>query len=314
MSEINTYNAKIAGKLEEVAEILRLQEANPFRIGAYLRAADTIRHLPQSLDDLVEEQGLEGLDELPAIGQSLASLLFQLVKTGRLPMLDRLRGTVDPLSTMLSVPGVGRKFAKVLHEDLGIDSLQELEVAAYDGRLAGIRGFGPKRIAGIRDSVAARLGRIRTDHDETESEAPPVSEVLDVDREYREKALSGELFKIAPQRFNPGHESWLPVLHAVRGDNHYTALFSNTARAHQLGKTDDWVVVYFETDHSQRQYTVISASYGPLSGKRIVRGREAECREYYFGRQSAAPPTPVRTKQTAKAPGKVQHNRPNRQI
>lgn len=288
--EVIAYNSRIASKLEEVAEILGQQGANQFRIGAYLRAAEMIRKLDRPLDEIVDERGLAGLDELPGIGQTLAGLLFQMVKTGRLPMLDRLRGSIDPLLTLSSVPGVGIKFAKMLHEELGIDSLQELEMATYDGRLAGIRGFGLKRIAGIRDSLAARLGRIPKDHGDTRSDEPPISEILDVDREYREKAASGTLHRIAPQRFNPSHEAWLPVLHTVRRGHHYTALFSNTARAHELGKTDDWVVVYYDTDHSQRQFTVVDAARGALAGKRIVRGRESECADHYTHETGSDPP------------------------
>jgi hypothetical protein len=258
-----------------------MQEANPFRVDAYQRAARTIRGLDRSLEVIVDEQGFAGLDDLPAIGDSLARLLFQLVKTGRLPMLDRLRGLVDPLVTLASVPGIGRKFAKMLHEDLGIDSLEELEAAAYDGRLTGIKGFGPKRIAGIRDSLSTRLGRISKNTIYLKGEQPAIYEILDVDREYREKAAADRLHKIAPRRFNPKHSAWLPILHTVRGEHHYTVLFSNTARAHELNKTADWVIIYFETDHQQRQYTVVTSVIGQLSGKRIVRGRESECYEYY---------------------------------
>lgn len=287
MNAVNEYNDDIASKLDEVAKILSVQNANPFRIDAYRRAAETIRGLDRSLETIVDEEGFAGLDDLPGIGESLARLLFQLVKTGRLPMLDRLRGLVDPLVTLASVPGVGRKFASVLHDDLGIDSLEELEAAAYDGRLERIRGFGPKRITGIKDSLAARLGRIPKYTGHAGGVQPSISEILGVDREYREKAAAGILPKIAPRRFNPRHDSWLPIFHTVRGTHHYTALFSNTARAHELNKTSDWVVIYFETDHQQRQYTVVTSMVGSLSGKRIVRGRESECFEYYFGNHNS---------------------------
>jgi hypothetical protein len=72
--------------------------------------------------------------------------------------------------------------------------------------------------------------------------------------------------------------SWLPILHTQRGDWHFTALFSNTARAHDLDKTSDWVVLYFHTDHGpEAQRTVVTETSGSLSGRRVVRGREAEC-------------------------------------
>jgi len=98
-----------------------------------------------------------------------------------------------------------------------------------------------------------------------------------VDREYRERSAAGELFRIAPRRFNPGRRAWLPVLHTERGARHYSALFSNTAHAHELGKTGDWVVIYVDGPAGERQYTVITSKRGPLRGRRIVRGREDEC-------------------------------------
>jgi putative hydrolase len=82
--------------------------------------------------------------------------------------------------------------------------------------------------------------------------------------------------KIAPRRFNPSHIAWLPVLHTTRGRRHYTALFSNTALAHRLNRTHDWVVIYWDDGRGERQYTVVTAKGGSLEGRRVVRGREAE--------------------------------------
>lgn len=112
----------------------------------------------------------------------------------------------------------------------------------------------------------------------TPSLEPDVDTLLDVDREYREKAAAGTLRRIAPRRFNPLAEAWLPILHCQRGDWQFTALFSNTARAHALGKTADWVVLYFHSDHGpEGQRTVVTETTGPLQGQRVVRGREPEC-------------------------------------
>jgi putative hydrolase len=105
-----------------------------------------------------------------------------------------------------------------------------------------------------------------------------VDVLLDVDSEYRREAAAGRLPRIAPRRFNAGGEAWLPILHSQRGPWHFTALFSNTARAHQLGRTRDWVVLYFHTDHqAEGQRTVVTETQGPAAGRRVVRGREAEC-------------------------------------
>jgi hypothetical protein len=275
------FNATIASRLDELALLLADQGANPFRVAAYRRAADVVRGLPRPVDEIVRAEGTAGLESLPGIGPSLARAIRDMVTLGRLPMLDRLRGEADPVVTLASVPGIGRVLADRLHHDLGITGLEDLEAAAHDGRLERLAGFGPKKLAGIRDALATRLGRIRPTPRPTLQDAPPVAELLDVDAEYREKAAAGRLRRIAPHRFNPGHRAWLPILHATRGERHYTAVFSNTARAHRLGRTRDWVVLYCDGDRAERQYTVITAHAGDLAGRRIVMGRETECAEFY---------------------------------
>ena len=101
--------------------------------------------------------------------------------------------------------------------------------------------------------------------------------LLEIDAEYRKQAAAGKLSRIAPKRFNPEGKAWLPILHAEREGWHFTALFSNTARAHQLGRTDDWVVIYFyDDDHQEGQCTVVTETHGSREGERVVRGREDE--------------------------------------
>jgi hypothetical protein len=123
----------------------------------------------------------------------------------------------------------------------------------------------------------------------TDAPEPPVELLLEVDRAYRTGAQAGTLPTIAPKRFNPDGKAWLPVLHTERPGWHITALYSNTARAHELGRVHDWVVLYVEDDaHREHQYTVVTAGGGVLVGQRVVRGREAECRPVYAA-QVAAP-------------------------
>ena len=110
-----------------------------------------------------------------------------------------------------------------------------------------------------------------------------------MDGEYREQAAAGKLATIAPRRFNPIGEAWLPVMHARRGGWHFTVLYSNTARAHELGRTRDWVVVYFYDDeHAEGQHTIVTEVRGALAGKRVVRGRETECRAHYAALENHA--------------------------
>jgi len=275
-------NAQVADRLDEAAALLEQQKANSFRVQAYRNAASTMRELTSNVMEILHEEGLDGLDRLPGIGPALARAISLIVTTGRLPMLDRLRGESDPIAILASVPGIGTTLAERIHEELDIGSLEELEAAAHDGRLAGMPGFGEKRLAGVRDALATRLSRRRAPRSTRPiDDRPTVEELLDVDREFRAASAAGRLHRIAPRRFNPRRTAWLPVMHTWRGPRHYTALFSNTARAHQLGRTRDWVVLYFDGRDGEQQHTVVTAPAGPLKGNRIVRGREAECEAYY---------------------------------
>jgi len=290
MIKVISSNASVATKLDEVARLLEDQGANSFRVAAYKRAATTIRGLDKPIEQVVRKEGLAGLDKLPGIGETIARLIHQIVTSGRLPMLDRLRGESDPITLLRTVPGIGKVTAERAHDELGIETLEELEVAAHDGRLEKALKLGEKRVAGIRDSLASRLGRIRSAAVVPAHDQPPVSEILDVDREYRQKSDHGVLPMIASRRFNPEHQKWLPILHTRRGDTHYTAMFSNTPRAHHFNKTYDWIVIYYDGQGRERQCTVITAMYGPLAGRRIVRGREEECRQHYLRPLQVIPP------------------------
>jgi hypothetical protein len=283
-------NADIASRLDEVAALLETQAANPYRVEAYRRAAAMLRALPRSVADIAARQGLAGLETLPGVGASLARTIYQLATTGRLPMLARLRGESDPVELLASMPGIGKVTAQRIHDALAVDTLEELEAAAHDGRVTAAVGIRGKRLAGLRDALASRLGKMRGAG--SLASAPlPVAEILAIDREYRAAARAGALPTIVPRRFNPEQKAWLPVMHVVHGERHYTALFSNTARAHSAGMTRDWVIVYADGPAGERQFTVVTASHGPLEGQRVVRGREAECLAYYAGtRRDAAVP------------------------
>lgn len=271
----STLNTQAAAILRECAHLLEQQGANPFRVNAYTRAASILESLPKDVGNILRKEGRAGLMRLPGIGRGLAAAIDEIDRTGRLSQLDRLRGEARPEALFQAVPGVGPALARVLHEELDVDSLEALEVAAHDGRLDAVPGIGPRRTAAIRAGLAAMLGRGPGRHPK---DVPGVSLLLDVDRDYRKLARAGKLPKIAPRRFNPEKHPWLPVMHTARGGWHFTVLFSNTARAHQLGRTEDWVVIYFyDGEHEEGQQTVVTETHGRLKGERVVRGREAEC-------------------------------------
>ena len=271
-------NLDVAEHFREAADLLEAQDADPFRVRAYRQGASTLSQLDRSVETIYEQEGRDGLEGLPNIGVSLTNAIVEMLETGgRWRFLERLEGTVTPESVFRQVAGIGPELAERIHDQLDIDTLEELEQAAHDGRLDAVEGFGERRLQTVRESLESKLRR-RRDGDAK----VPVSELLDVDREYRRKAARDELRRIAPRRFNPEGEAWLPILHTERDGRHYTALYSNTARAHELDKTDDWVVLYLE-DTDQAQWTVVTETSGLLEGKRVVRGREAECRRYYEG-------------------------------
>ncbi len=275
-------NEVLARLLDETAELLETQDANPFRVRAYREAAGVVRELGEDVRELRRREGRDGLVALPHIGESLSRAIEVWLDTGTLGILQRLRGEESAERVLRTLPGIGPELARRLHEALGVSSLEELEIAAHDGRLERVDGIGPRRLRAIRDQLSARLRRRpsrwgRSRDASRETPRPSVDELLDVDREYRERAAAGELPRIAPRRFNPERRAWLPVLHTMRAGRHYTALFSNTARAHELGRTDDWVVVFLDDGATERQWTVVTETRGALAGQRVVRGREREC-------------------------------------
>lgn len=301
-------NAPVAGCLLEMARLLQAQgEDSPFRVAAYRRAAITLAQLPRSVREILRDEGMAGLDALPTIGPGIASAIDEIVRTGRWSRLERLRGAAGVEAVFRSVPGIGELLAHRLHEELGADTLEALEAAAHDGRLAALPGIGPRRAAALAASLTRTLDRrgarrhwagganlapgasLGADAGATAGPAtapvpdgPAVALVLQVDARYRAQAGAGRLPLIAPRRFNPEGRAWLPVLHMRADDWHFTALYSNTARAHELDRVRDWVVVYAEgPDHEERQFTVVTAQRGTLAGRRIVRGRETECLAWY---------------------------------
>ncbi len=289
-------NDAIGAELREMSNLLAQQQANPFRIRAYARAAATVEALEQPVADLYARGGREALEALPGIGEGIASAIEALLRGGRFPQLERLRGQMDPERLFAEIPGIGPRLATAIHEELQIDTLEALEAAAHDGRLIQVPGLGPRRIAAIRAVLAERLARRPAGDDGPDAAGgsvslaeagvavasprrtrPRISLLLDADREYREKAARGALPRIAPRRFNPEHVAWLPVLHTERDGWHMTLLFSNTARAHELKRTHDWVVIYYyDEDHHEGQCTVVTEIYGSKAGQRVVRGREKD--------------------------------------
>jgi len=286
-------NSEIADVLEEIAKLLKAQDANLFRIRAYQNSAQSIRSAKNSLDRLIKENQINKVKDLPHVGEGIASTIAEYVNTGRISLLDRLKGEISPEDIFEQVPGIGEELAQRIARKTNIHSLEGLEQAAYDGRLKKISGFGKKRLQSVKMSLAGMLSQSAQKKAgerraiESERKKPPVGLLLEVDEEYRRRAREGKLKKIAPRRFNPQGRAWLPIMHRERKGWVFTALYSNTSRAHELGKVKEWVVIYFEGKDTEGQCTVVTERTGSLKGKRVVRGREEECRDFYGSNASS---------------------------
>jgi putative hydrolase len=225
---------------------------------------------------------VEGLIELPHIGKSIAAAIVEMIQTGRWLQLERLRGSVDPLKLFCTIPGIGPKLAADIESHLHAETLEDLEVAAYDGRLNEVPGIGTRRVTAIRQALASLLQRRRVGLASVTISVPDIADLLDVDREYREKSEAGQLPLIKPRRFATDDGASLPIFHTQKGKWHFTVLYSNTPRAHELGRTRDWVVIYFHADNEpETQCTVVTEHFGPLRGLRVVRGREEESGRFH---------------------------------
>ncbi|MDH3263266.1 MAG: helix-hairpin-helix domain-containing protein [Paracoccaceae bacterium] len=277
-------NRRIGGMLSDYAEILEQQGEDGFRIRAYRAAASTAEHLDRPLREVWQQGGQDALIALPTIGKGIAAAIAGMLSTGRWPQLERLRGELAPEKLFQTLPGIGPKLARALADEHHLESLEELEAALHDEAVE-LAGIGLRRRQALTAVLAERLGRpLRRPAPGEGAPEPPVALLLEVDAEYRLRAEAGELRLIAPKRFNPEGEAWLPVLHTRADDWHFTALYSNTALAHRLGRTKDWVVIYFQEDHGpEGRCTVVTETHGPMAGQRVVRGREEESRAAHEG-------------------------------
>lgn len=157
-------NIDFAHVFEEIADLLEIQGANPFRVRAYRNAARTIETLSQSLESVLGDESARP-EDLPGIGKDLAGKIRELHQTGELQFLTELREEVPgSLIEIMHIPGLGPKRARQLWEGLEITSVAELEAAAQSGRLEELPGFGKTLATRILKGISelkARAGRFK---------------------------------------------------------------------------------------------------------------------------------------------------------
>ena len=148
------HNADIAIIFEEIADLLEIQGANPFRIRAYRNAARVVSELSQEVSQLLEKG--DDLTRLPGIGNDLANKIKEIAVSGYCGLLERLHAELPPAITeLLKIPGLGPKRVKTLYHDLGVQTIEQLYRAARDGRIRAVPGFGEKTENNILQAIEA---------------------------------------------------------------------------------------------------------------------------------------------------------------
>lgn len=138
-------NADIAAVLSEIGDLLEIAGEQVFRVGAYQRAANTVRNLAKDVGDIYAEGGLKSLQALPGIGKSTAEKIEEMLATGSCGHLEELRKSLpSSLIALIEIPGLGPKKAKVFYDELGVSSIDELEEAAKAGKLRELKGMSAK--------------------------------------------------------------------------------------------------------------------------------------------------------------------------
>jgi DNA polymerase (family 10) len=185
------HNADIARVFEDIADLLEISEANPFRVRAYRNAARTVGDLRIDLAAAIEAG--KDLPKLPGIGEDLDAKIHEIVATGTCGLLEKLKKQLPPAITeLLKIPGLGPKRVKALHESLEIDTLPQLLDAARKGKVRDLAGFGAKTEAHIVEAVQARLGQAKRFKLAVAAQyAQPLAEYLRGARGAREVVIAG---------------------------------------------------------------------------------------------------------------------------
>jgi DNA polymerase (family 10) len=146
-------NKQIAKVFEDIGDLLELKGENVFKIRAYQKVVRAIEQLPVELEQLVKE---ERLKEVPGVGEAIAKKISELVNTGRLEYYEKLKAEFpEGISTLLDIPGIGPKTAMLLSSDLGIRTVDELEKAILEGKVAQLPRMGDKTAENILRHIQA---------------------------------------------------------------------------------------------------------------------------------------------------------------
>lgn len=145
-------NATIAACFDEIADLLEVQGANPFRVRAYRNAGRAVKNHPEQFAGLVERG--DAISGIKGVGKDLAAKIVEAVTDGQIEMLEELRSEVPPVTLdMLRISGLGPKKVATILDQLAIESIDQLKAAAESGELAELAGFGKKTAASVLEGI-----------------------------------------------------------------------------------------------------------------------------------------------------------------
>ncbi|HSX37896.1 MAG TPA: DNA polymerase/3'-5' exonuclease PolX [Chlamydiales bacterium] len=183
---------EIAATFEEIATLLELKGANPFRIRAYRNAARSLLNSERELDDLIEKKTLT---DLPGIGEDLADKISKLAKNQTLTFHEKLKRSIPSgIFKLIQLPGLGPKKVKILHQKLKIQNIDQLKKACLNGQVANLKGFGIKTEKNILDAIAqGETYQKRHLWWDALQNAQPILEALKKQKEVKQAEIAGSL-------------------------------------------------------------------------------------------------------------------------
>ncbi len=184
-------NSEIAEIFYEIADLLEIEGANPFRVRAYRDAARTIEGYPRRIEEMVHAD--DPIDSIPGIGEDLADKISEIVETGSLDFHENLLAqTPQSLIKLLEISGLGPKRVQQLYQELGITNFEELETAIESGQLVELDGFGPKMVDNIREALESEsIKEERTRLDIAEQFIDPLVNFLSAMNTVKKVAVAG---------------------------------------------------------------------------------------------------------------------------
>jgi DNA polymerase (family 10) len=147
-------NESIARRFYRLAALMEIRGDDPFRLRSYRNAAEAIEVWPTSLKEIVETEGIEGLQTIPGVGKAIAGKVVELLNRGSFDAWDRLTAeTPESVLELVEVPGIGPKTAALLHQRFKVSSREELKNFIAAGGLEKVDGIGPKTAERIKEAV-----------------------------------------------------------------------------------------------------------------------------------------------------------------